>query len=100
SFSYPPSLELSGARIDFPSYSLERRAIRLVAESPLIEIKLKPRTHTVNPVFELDRAPKELTAVTVDGKSLTSDAYAWDGMTLWVKANIGAAGVKIDVRFR
>jgi hypothetical protein len=41
----------SGARIDFPSYSPERRAMRLVAESPSIEIKLKPMARTVNPVF-------------------------------------------------
>jgi hypothetical protein len=100
SFSNPPSLELAGARIDFPSYSLERRAIRLVAESPSIEIKLKPRAHTVNPVFELDQARREIVGVTLDGKVLTADAYAWDGMTFWVKANIGVAGATIGVRFR
>ena len=42
SYSAPPSLELKGARLAFPSYSAERRALRLVAESPAIEIQLKP----------------------------------------------------------
>jgi len=99
SFSVPPSLELTGARIGFPSYCPERRAIRLVAESLSIDIKLKPVAHTVNPVFELDQAPKNLSGVTLDGKPLTADAYRWDGATLWVKANVGAAGTKIGVRF-
>jgi len=99
SFSSPPALEIRGARIDFPSYSPERRAIRLVVESPSIDIKLKPVAHTVNPVFELDQAPKNLSGVTLDGKPLRAAAYAWDGATLWVKANIGAAGAKIGVRF-
>ena len=99
SFSNPPSLELAGARIGFPSYSPERRAIRLVVESPSIDIKLKPVAHTVNPVFELDQAPKNLLGVTLEGRPLTADDYAWDGATLWVKANIGAAGGKIGVRF-
>jgi hypothetical protein len=31
SFSAPPSLEVRGARLDFPSYSHERRALRLIA---------------------------------------------------------------------
>ena len=99
SFSNPPSVELAGARIGFPSYSPERRAIRLVVESPSIDIKLKPVAYTVNPVFELDQAPKNLSGVTLDGKPLSVDAYAWDGATLWMKANIGAAGAKIGVRF-
>jgi len=100
SFSDPPSLDVTGARVDFPSYSQERRAIRLVAESSSIEINLKPSRRTVNPVFELDRAPKELLNVAIDGKPLAADDYAWDGATLWVKASIGASGAKIGVRFR
>jgi hypothetical protein len=99
SYSNPPSLALTGARIDFPSYSPERRAIRLVVESSSIDIDLKPVAHSVNPVFELDQAPKNLSSVTLDGQLLTPEAYAWDGATLWVKANIGAAGAKIRVRF-
>lgn len=100
SYSDPPSIEVAGARIDFPSYSPERRAIRLVAESHLIKIKLKPVTRTMNPVFELDQAPKELVSVAIDGKPLPADAYAWDGATLWMKATIDSTGAKISVRFR
>jgi len=76
------SLELAGARIGFPSYSPERRAIRLVVESPSIDIKLKPVAHTVNPVFELDEAPKNLLGVTLEGRPLTADGLRMDGATL------------------
>jgi len=100
SFSSPPSLDVTGARLDFPSYSQERRAIRLIAESSSIDINVKPQVRSVNPVFELDRAPKELANVAIDGKVLAVDGYAWDGATLWVKASIGASGAKISMRFR
>ena len=100
SYAAPPSLELTGARIDFPSYVPERRAMRLVADAPSIEIKVKPETHCVNPVFELAGAPKEFAGVTLDGESLASDDFAWDGSTLWVKASIDARGATIGLRFR
>jgi len=99
SFSAPPALEVTGARIDFPSYSPERRAIRLVAESPSVEILMKPKERTINPVFELALAPKDLLSVGIDGRALASDAYAWDGATLWVKASVGDTGAKISLRF-
>ncbi|MBI4164652.1 MAG: hypothetical protein HY508_02840 [Acidobacteria bacterium] len=100
SFSSPPSLEVTGGHINFPSYGPERRAIRLVAESPSMEINLKPVVCTVNPVFELDQAPKQLASVMIDGRPLAADAYAWDGATLWVKATIGASGATIGLPFR
>ena len=99
SFSSPPALEVSGARVDFPSYSPERRALRLVAESSSIEIRLKPIAHTMNPVFEFDQAPNDLTGVTLDGKPLAADSYTWDGKTLWIKASIDKQGAKIAMRF-
>ena len=99
SFSSPPALEVSGARIDFPSYSPERRALRLVAESSSIEITLKPIAHTMNPVFEFDQAPKDLASVTLDSKPLAADSYAWDGKTLWIRASIDKQGAKIALRF-
>lgn len=98
SFSYPPSVEVTGARIDFPSYAQERRAIRLVAESDAIDIVLKPVSRCVNPVFELDGAPKNLESVRLDGKPLAPGDYAWDGATLWVKAAI-SGGAKLGLRF-
>jgi len=99
SFSSPPSLELTGARLDFPSYSTERRAIRLIAESSSIEIRLKPVVHYMNPVFELDGAPKELASVTLNGKALAPGAYAWDGATLWISASIKEGGARIGLKF-
>ncbi|HVZ64570.1 MAG TPA: hypothetical protein VG936_08360 [Lacunisphaera sp.] len=100
SYSEPPGLELKGARVDLPSYAQERRAIRLVAEASSIEIKVKPASYSVNPVFELAGAPKELAGVTLDGVPLATDAFAWDGATLWVKARIDARGAAIDLQFR
>lgn len=100
SFSSVPSLNLVGARTDLPSYAPERRAIRLIAEAPRIQIDLKPTKHLINPVFELDQAPGALSNVALDGKALPTGEYAWDGATLWVKASIDARGVKIDLNFR
>lgn len=87
---------MHGAHLDFPSYSQEPRALRLVAESPSVEIKLKLAQQTVNPVFEIDRAPKGLAGVTINGKPLAADAYAWDGATLWMKATISPNGVSFS----
>lgn len=100
SFSSPPSVSLKGARLDAPSYVQERRAIRLVTQSPSIEINVKPTTQTMNPVFEFDRAYKTLVSVTIDGKALPNDAYAWDGATLWMKALIHGSGASIRLNFR
>lgn len=100
SYSAPPSLRIKGARLDFPSYSPERRAMRLVAEAPSIEIKLTPAVYAMNPVFEIDNAPNVLTGVTLNDKALALDAYAWDGATLWVRASIGIVGAKIGLHFK
>jgi hypothetical protein len=100
SYSAPPSIEVSGAHIDFPSYVPERRAMRLIAESHSIEIKMRPSTHCVNPVFELAGASRELVGVSIDGVPLASDDFAWDGATLWVKASIDERGATIGLQFR
>jgi hypothetical protein len=100
SYSEPPSLKVQGARIDFPSYSAERRALRLIAESSSIDIELKPAKRTINPIFEFEDAPKTLSGVTLDGKALAPENYAWDGATLWMKADIGPSGGKIHMSFR
>jgi hypothetical protein len=99
SFSEPPALEVTGARLAAPAYSQERRAIRLVVESSSIGITIKPAKHTMNPVFELDQAPPALTRVTLGGMPLAAEDYAWDGATLWVRASIDSAGAKIGVDF-
>jgi hypothetical protein len=99
SFARPPTIEVAGARLDVPSYSAERRALRLVAESNAIEIQLKPSECTVNPVFEIDEAPQKLIGVRLNGHSLAADAYTWDGAILWIKAMIGAEGGTLLVQF-
>lgn len=100
SFSVPPAVEVEGARLDIPSYSPERRALRLVAERTDIAIKLKPTERTVNPVFEIDRVSRQLANVTLDGEILPATAYAWDGAVLWIKASIGAEGATLGVQFQ
>jgi hypothetical protein len=54
----------------------------------------------MNPVFELQQTYKRLEQVMIDGHPLASDAYAWDGATLWIKAAIGKRGAQIGLRFR
>ncbi|MFN8009102.1 MAG: hypothetical protein U0V70_19160 [Terriglobia bacterium] len=88
SFRNPPSLDLEGARLDFDSVVAERRAIRLVVESPKVRITLKPSVRSVNPVFELIGAPKHLGTVALGDRILKPKEYAWDGSTLWVEANV------------
>lgn len=99
SFSTPPSLALKGARLALPSYSVEGRALRLVAEASTIEIRLEPAVRTVNPVFEIENARQQLLGVTLDDKALASSNYAWDGATLWIRVRIDAKGAKLQVRF-
>lgn len=100
SYTAPPSIEAHGARLGFPSYSPERRAMRLIAEAASIRIKLTPEFHTMNPVFEIDGAPGKLVSVNVNSRILDRDAYAWDGQTLWIRAAIDQTGAVITLRFR
>lgn len=100
SFSEPPSIEVTGADVDLPSYSPERRAIRLVARASEIKVRLKPSSHTVNPVFEMAGAPGEIEQVLFDGQPLSRDRYAWDGRTLWLDASIDASGADLTLHFR
>lgn len=86
SYSNPPSLEIAGGRIGVESYSLERRAIGLVAEDRRIQLKLKPVEVCVNPVFEFPNTNQKLVNVTIDGTTLPSQSWTWDGRTLWLKS--------------
>ncbi len=88
SFQSPPSLELQGAHLDLDSYAPQRRAMRLVVEDPAVAITVKPSVPCVNPVFELLDAPKTLASVALGQQTLTPNDYAWDGRTLWIKADI------------
>jgi hypothetical protein len=90
SFRNPPSLELEGARLDLDSYLPERRAMRLIVEKPALSITLKPTGRSVNPVFELIGAPKQLATVILGSRTLKPADYAWDGLTLWINADIDA----------
>ncbi len=88
SFTRPPSLDLKGARLDFDGYISERRAIRLVVEDSSVLITIKPLAKCVNPVFELRGMTGDLAVVTLGRRALQPSEYAWDGRTLWLKADI------------
>jgi hypothetical protein len=88
SFAAPPSLDVRGARHGVDAYVPERRAIRLVAESPEIAITIKPGPPCVNPVFEFEQVPPGEIRVILGGRTLDADRYAWDGRTLWLDATI------------
>jgi hypothetical protein len=88
SYARPPSIEAIGARLDPAAYVPERRALRLHVLGPSVTIRLKPEPVCVNPVFELDGAPRGGLTIRRDGRSLKEDSYAWDGHVLWLDATI------------
>ncbi|WP_165248967.1 hypothetical protein [Paludisphaera soli] len=90
SYARPPSLTAKGAQVAFQGWSAERRSIALTADGPTIEIAVRPETPWVNPVFELAAAPEGVPTVSLDGVPLASEAFAWDGRTLWIDATLAA----------
>ncbi len=106
SFSLPPALELDGARLEAESYIPERRAIRLIAQSDCVTIRLKPFQPCVHPVFEICREsgvasqaaagrPFAHIDVQLDGQQLASHEYAWDGVTLWLDKTLGNSVLRL-----
>jgi hypothetical protein len=90
SFAAPPSLEVRGARLDFDAYIPERRAIRFNTDGREVSVRIKPAPVCVNPVFELEGAPRGAIKVTLAGDPVDADRMAWDGRTLWLDATIRA----------
>ncbi|HPO15063.1 MAG TPA: hypothetical protein PLI09_16595 [Candidatus Hydrogenedentes bacterium] len=88
SFSAPASLEVQGAELSTDSYVVERRAYRLNVRENIVAITIHPKVCCVNPVFELVGAPKTLGSVTLAGRELRKEEYAWDGQILWLGVDI------------
>jgi hypothetical protein len=88
SFAAPPDLDLVGARPDFAGYCMERRAMCLEATARDVQIRIKPKTPCVNPVFEFAHAPRGTLNVMLSGQPIDPRRYAWDGRTLWLDATI------------
>jgi hypothetical protein len=63
-----------------------------------VNIRIKPTAQCVNPVFELADAPKTLLSVKLSNRPLARDQHAWDGRTLWLKANIDEP-TTLELRF-
>jgi hypothetical protein len=88
SFATPPKVEAEGARLQSPSYNTERRATLLTVEKPVVTLTITPSTPCVHPVFELNKAPKTLSRVKLNGRELTAADYAWDGLVFWLNATL------------
>ena len=88
SFTTPPKVEATGARLQSPSYNTERRATLLTVEKPIVSLTITPSTPCVHPVFELHQAPKTLTRIELNGQALAAHDYAWDGRTLWLNTTL------------
>lgn len=99
SYAAPPSLEVSGAEFALPSFSQERRALRLTATRATIVMRIRPQSWTVNPVFEVRGATGRLQAVTLNGRAVPAADYAWDGQTFWIRAAIDSQGATLELQF-
>jgi len=88
SFGTPASLQVKGGRLDLAAYVRERRAYRVIAESPDLEIAIHPTVAVINPVFEIDSPMKKVRSIALNGQSLRAEDYAWDGGTLWIRNRI------------
>jgi hypothetical protein len=60
----------------------------MIAEAPSISATLRPSSVCVNPVFEIRHASSRLLHVTLDGSTLPSENFAWDGNTLWLDVTL------------
>ena len=92
-YTNPPKIDAKGAALesaaDFTYAQRERRALCMTMEpgSRSVELNLQPDGCCENPVFELKETPKEHLSVHLAGQKLDDDRYAWDGLTLWIKAS-------------
>jgi hypothetical protein len=88
SFSTPPQIRAEGASLQTPAYNTERRATLLTVEEPEVTLTIKPTTPCVDPVFELQNAPKTLSRVELNGRELPATDLAWDGRVFWLNVTL------------
>jgi hypothetical protein len=88
SFAAPASLKVSGGRLDLAAYVRERRAYRIIAENPDLEIAIQPTVAAINPVFEIDTPLRKIRSIKLNGEAVRSEDFAWDGGTLWLRGRI------------
>ena len=89
SYTHPPKITLTGG--EYEGWQADRRAHRISVTDSTLVIQISPQVTCVNPVFELVKADRELTEVSLDGHLLRPEEYAWDGQTLWLARDITAA---------
>ncbi len=88
SFSGPPSLDVTGARIELEGYVIARRAVALVVERSEFQVTTMSGTPWINPVLELNQVPAGKPRVTLNDRPITGDRLAWDGRVLWLDATL------------
>jgi hypothetical protein len=98
SFSGPPALEMTGARLAAEPFVLERRAMGIEAKSDDIVLTMRPSQVCVNPVFDIAKGAEKLREVRFNGAILPPDQWTWDGKTLWVEATFTQAAT-LQLRF-
>jgi len=59
SFSIPPSVEVSGGRLDFDSYVPERRAIRLIVDNATVSMAIQPNVTCGEPCLRVAQCPRD-----------------------------------------
>ncbi len=102
-FANPPQLQVEGGIPDPSGFSHEQRAFRIQAIDREMTVFLTPAEIFVNPVFEIQNAPGNLTNVSIDGRALAKDRWAWDGKVLWINHTFekpSAVSLKFNSRRR
>lgn len=101
SFLGVPDIQVvRGGHPAIPAYIPGRRALRVIAESPSLDLELNSEAAIVAPVIEIEGAPKELTSVALDGQVVSPKSYRWDGSTLWIGEKIPSGKRKLAIQFR
>jgi hypothetical protein len=88
SFAMPPSMEIEGAHHGIPAYFPERRAIQLAGSANETTLVIKPGVPCINPVWEWSSPKAGAIEITLDGRLIERDRFAWDGRVLWLNATI------------
>ena len=87
------AMAAKGRRDQRPENSISTPQISAMTanKNPSVSVTLKPSVRCVNPVLELLQAPKNLASVTLGGRLMKPEEYAWDGNTLWLDATFNEA---------
>nr|MBC8373119.1 hypothetical protein [Planctomycetota bacterium] len=86
SYAQPPDVSVTGGA--YEGWKADRRAHRITVAESTVTIRLEPHVPCVNLVLDLANAIGKLSAVALDDRPLSREAYAWDGQTLWLSTDV------------